>query len=160
MIISFCCFCFVSILFGGRNGKVLSLNSWFFVLVANFLVLLWALNAILFRPMLKVLKEREEAVKGSLEAAREMELRKEESLEELRKKTRAAHAEAREVFESMRAEGIERQMEILSGAGEEAMRMSEKAGMETRAESKRAIASIRGEVERFSDDIMRKLIEA
>ena len=51
---------------------------WLLVLTANFLGLVYILNIILFRPMLKVYLERESLTKGSLDAAKEMNSRKEE----------------------------------------------------------------------------------
>ena len=45
---------------------------WLLILTANFLGLVYILNIILFRPMLKVYLERESLTKGSLDAAKEI----------------------------------------------------------------------------------------
>ena len=42
---------------------MLELNKWIFVLALNFLILLLILNVILFKPLLKIFKEREDTVK-------------------------------------------------------------------------------------------------
>ena len=44
--------------------------KWLLVLLVNFLVLVYILNILLFRPLLALFKERESSVRGSLDAAR------------------------------------------------------------------------------------------
>ena len=55
---------------------MLGLNKWFFVLLLNFLALLYVLNIILFKPLLKLFSHRENSIKDSLNAARDMDKKK------------------------------------------------------------------------------------
>jgi F-type H+-transporting ATPase subunit b len=137
---------------------VLELNYWFFVLVANFLVLTYILNRILFAPLLKLFREREEAISGRLMAARGMTEDREARLEELKREMAAASARARDAFDALKQEGLERQRELLKKTGDEASALVEKAREEIRAESDRARQSLRKDVETFSEDIVSKLI--
>lgn len=139
---------------------MLELNYWFFVLAANFLALLFVLNRILFRPLLKIFEERREAITGSLEKAKELGLRREETLEALKKDFAAASAQAREAFNSLRAEGLADQKRMLEAASEEASRILESARGELRAEAEKARASLRADVEKFSEEIVSKLVAA
>jgi len=59
---------------------MLELNKWFFVLLLNFLVLIYVLNIILFKPLVKLFTDRENTIKGALDAAREMSQKKEDSM--------------------------------------------------------------------------------
>ncbi len=49
---------------------MLDINKWFFVQLANFLLLLIILNIILFKPFLRLFKEREDNTKGALDSAK------------------------------------------------------------------------------------------
>lgn len=137
---------------------MLQLNFWFFVLLANFLILLYVLNLILYRPLLRVFDEREQSVKGSLAAAKEMEAQKEKALEQMRKELAEAAGKAKEHFEALRAEGQGRQHDALAAAAQEAAGIAEKARQELRAEADKARSALRADVERFSEDIVRKLV--
>lgn len=138
---------------------MLELNSWFFVLVLNFLVLLFVLDRILFKPMLKVFKERREATEGALEAAREMEAQKDEALDIMKSELAGAAARARETFDALRAEGMEAQREAVEAAQQEAARAVQAARETLGAEAARAKKSLGADAERFARDIAKKLIK-
>lgn len=134
--------------------------KWFILLTVNFLVLIYILNIILYRPILKIFSERENTVKGSLDAAKEMDLRKEEGLERMNKELAASRAKAKETFESLRAEGLEMQRTFLSEAEGNSAAMIEKAREELKGEVTRARQALRADVEKFSEEIVRKLVGA
>jgi len=134
--------------------------TWLLVLAANFLGLVFILNIILFKPMLKIFSERQDSVKGSLEAAREMNTRKEEGIARLNSEIADARKRAKDVFEGMRSEGQNRQKELLSEAEEKAAGMLQKAREELRAEVVKARHALKADVEKFSDEIVRKLVQA
>jgi F-type H+-transporting ATPase subunit b len=128
----------------------------FSILLVDFLVLVWLLNLILFRPMLKVFAERDENIRK----ARQMSEKRDAALAEMKKEMEAARQKAKKEFERLRAEGLERQKLALAGAHEEAMKLSEKLGAQLRAEAERARQALRSEVEKFSDVILEKLVKA
>ncbi|MBI4824085.1 MAG: ATP synthase F0 subunit B [Nitrospirae bacterium] len=138
---------------------MLELNYWFFVLLVNFLVLLFILNIILFKPLLKVFKEREDTVKGSLDSARQMTVKKETAIEDMKRDFASAGLKARAIFEELRAQGLERQKEAVLKAGQEGAGLTEEARQTLRQEAEKARKALRADVERFSDEIVRKLVK-
>ena len=134
--------------------------KWLLVLMANFLGLIYILNLILFRPMLKVFGERESLTKGSLDAAKEMNSRKEEGLERMNKEISDARSKAKEAFEGLRNTGLETQKNFLSEAEASAAGMLQKAREELRSEGEKARQSLKADIEKFSDEIVRKLVNA
>lgn len=138
---------------------MLEINKWFFVLAANFFVLLFILNFILFRPLLKIFKEREDKVKGSLDAAKEINNRREESIARLNRELAEARNKAKEIFETLKTEGLQKQKEFLSGAEAEASEILDKAGADIKAEVEKARKTLRAEIDKFSDEIVRKLVK-
>ena len=133
---------------------------WLLVLTANFLGLVYILNIILFRPLLKVFQERENTIKGSIDAAKEMNSRKEEGIERMNNEISAARGKAKEVFEGNRNAGLEVQKKLLSEAETTAAGMLQKAREELRSEGEKARKSLKADIEKFSDEIVRKLVNA
>jgi F-type H+-transporting ATPase subunit b len=139
---------------------MLQFTKWFFVLLANFLFLLWVLNKILFKPILNTFKERQDNINGSLGKAKELTARKDEALDSYKKEIERARALARDTYEALRNEGLDGQKDILAKSSEEAMELSGKIREEMKAETERARASLKAEVEKFSDAILEKLVRA
>ncbi len=139
---------------------MLEFNKWFFYLLINFLVLIYVLNIILFKPFVKLFGERENSIKGSMDAAAEMKKKKDDAIAAMNHELRTAVAKSNEIFEAKRKEGLGRQKEILEGANKQALELIGKAKEELRAESDKARQRLRTDVERFSDEIVKKLVGA
>jgi len=114
--------------------------------VVNFLLLLYLLNRFLFKPVLKLLDERESRIRKGLEdaeaAARDRELAKAEreaALDEARKEAQAMVARANKIAEDSRAE-------ILADAKEQADKVAARAREEITAEKEKAMAELRSTV--------------
>lgn len=139
---------------------MLELNKWFFVLSANFLILLWVLNKLLFQPLLHMLQERTDTINNSLAAAKEMTQKKDAEARELNKELAEARGKAKDIFESLRLEAINKQKDVFSKAEGDASEILKKARQELKAEAEKARQSLRSDIDRFSDDIVRKLLRA
>lgn len=133
---------------------------WFLVLLVNFLVLTYVLNILLFRPLLKIFKERDDLVSGSLDAAKEMNEKKDEAVVRMNRELADARSRAKEAFEQMRNEGLMKQKSDLSSAEAEASGLLQKARQELKAEAEKARQTLKADVEKFSDEIVRKLVKA
>ena len=138
---------------------MLDFNISFLVMAINFFVLLLVMNSILFKPLLRIFKERESTVKGDLNAAKEMNNRREESIAGLNRELAETRSKAKETFETLRAEGLQRQKEVLTSAEAEASAILDKARSDIRAEVERARQTLRTEIDKFSDEIVRKLVK-
>jgi len=134
--------------------------KWLLVLAANFIVLMFVLNIILYKPLLKIFKDREASTKGFLDAARDMSANKDAGIEKMNKEIAEARKKAKGVFENMRNEGLSTQKQALSDAEAAAAGLLQKAREELKAEVAKATRALRGDVEKFSDEIVRKLVKA
>ncbi len=133
---------------------------WLIACAINFLLLLFILNLILFKPLLKLFKEREDMVKGSLGAAKGMGAKREEGITRLNRELAEARSRAKDTFEALKAEGLNKNKEVLGAAEAEVSAMLDKARVEVKAEAEKARKVLRAEVEKFSDEIVRKLVSA
>ena len=132
----------------------------FLALLINFLVLVYVLNIILFKPLLRLFAERENTIKGSLDAATELNKKKDDAVASMNQELKAAVGKSNEIFETMRKEGQERQKEILEGANKQALELIGTAKAELRTESDKTRQKLRADVEKFSDEIVKKLVGA
>jgi F-type H+-transporting ATPase subunit b len=114
--------------------------------VVNFLLLLYLVNRFLFKPVLKLLDERESRIRKGLEdaeaAARDRELaraEREAALDEARKEAQAMVARANKIAEDSRAE-------ILAEAKAQADKVTARAREEITAEKDKAMAELRATV--------------
>ncbi len=139
---------------------MLDINGWFFVQLANFAILYFALNAILFKPILKKFKEREEMTEGALEKARKMGESKDGIIAQVDAKLVEARKTAREAFESLSNEGLDSQKQALGSAQNEAVEINRKAKDDLDKAVEKARASLKTDIETFSKQIVEKLVGA
>ncbi|HMK50215.1 MAG TPA: ATP synthase F0 subunit B [Thermodesulfovibrionales bacterium] len=132
---------------------------WLLVLAVNFLVLMLVLNAILFKPLMQIFKQREDTVKGDLDGARDMATKREDSIAKLNRELADSRTKAKDVFETIRGEGVLKQKEAVSAAEAEAVSMIEKARAEIKADAEKARAGLKADIDKFSDEIVRKLVK-
>ncbi|MBI5847128.1 MAG: hypothetical protein HZB31_04140 [Nitrospirae bacterium] len=134
--------------------------KWLIVLLVNFLVLVAILNFLLFKPLLALFKERESSVKGSLDAARELDRKKEEGIEKMNKELSEARRNAKDAFETLRDEGLKSQKALLAEAEAQAAGLLQKARGELKTEAEKAKTALKADAEKFSEEIVRKLVKA
>ncbi len=131
----------------------------FFILVANFLILLAALNWLLFKPLAKIFKEREAATKGALEEAKALTAKKDNAITAMNAELMEARAKAKSSQNAIRDEGLTSQKETLSKSESEAGQLIEKARKELQAEAEKARVALKADIETFSEEIVRKLVK-
>ena len=131
----------------------------FLILVANFLILLVALNYLLFKPLAKIFKERDAATKGALEEAKALTAKKDNSVTAMNAELMEARTKAKSSQNALREQGLATQKEAMSKSEAEAMQLIDKARKELQAESEKVRAALKADVETFSEEIVRKLVK-
>ncbi len=139
---------------------MLEVNGWFFVQLANFLILLFLLNTILFKPLLKLFKERDDNTKGALDSAAAMDRDKDDVLAQIEEKLSGARTEARSIFENLSNEGLEVQKSSVQSAQNESIEINKKARAELEAATDKARNALKSDIEAFSKQIVDKLVGA
>ena len=137
---------------------MLELNKWFFVQLANFLLLLVVLNIILFKPMLRLFNEREKNTTGFLNDAKVMDKEKDEAFSEIDAKLADARDKAKAIFEEFSAAGIETQKLAVDSAKNEALEINKKSKQEIETATDKARAALKADIENFSKKIVEKLV--
>jgi F-type H+-transporting ATPase subunit b len=142
------------------NNPLVQLDPGLFVwTIVTFLLLLTVLSKFAWKPLLKMLKEREEFIRSSLEDAEkaQRELAKLNAKgEEIINKARA---EAQTILSEGKAASAKLKDEILNDAKEKAKSIAADATKQIQVEKEKAIAEIKSEVVNLSLSVAEKLIK-
>jgi F-type H+-transporting ATPase subunit b len=139
---------------------MLDINAWFFAQLANFFILFMLLYFILFKPYISLFKERDNNTKGALEKAGAMDKEKDEVLVQIDAKLSDARGKARTIFEDLSKEGLDVQKNQLDSAQNEAVEINRKAKADLEAATEKATTSLKSDIEKFSRQIVDKLVGA
>jgi F-type H+-transporting ATPase subunit b len=128
------------------------------VALTSFLVLFAILSKFAFPPVTKMLDERAEKIRESLEKAEETRIEAERLLEEYRVQMAEARAEAGKVIEQGRTVAENMKNEIVAKAREEAEAEKSKAIEAIKAEKLAAMAELQASVANLSVAVAGKII--
>ena len=137
---------------------MLEINGWFFAQLANFLLLLVILNAILYKPILRIFEERKSSTTGFLEEAKAMDKDKDKLMAQIDAKLSDARSSAKSIFESLSEEGKAAQKKAVGSAQNESVEINKKTRADIEAATDQARASLKGDIESFSKKIVEKLV--
>jgi F-type H+-transporting ATPase subunit b len=141
------------------GGGVTVMPDWTIgIQIINFLLILWILNLILYRPIRTILRQRKEKIEG-------LELSIETYNEDAQEKDGAFALG----IKAARAKGIEEKEALLQAAAEEEKEIIEKVNAKAQAEladirgkiikeAETAKASLQEKVDEFANDICRKIL--
>lgn len=144
---------------GGEGGGLTVIPDWTFLLqMANFLILMWIMNVILFKPIRNVLIQRKNRVSGLEESIVASEKDVKDKEEAFMVGIRDARAKGMKQKELLIAEATEEEKKIISAINEKAQAdLAEVRGQITK-EAQAAKDSLMQEIEDFSEAIGQKIL--
>ncbi|MDI6901205.1 MAG: F0F1 ATP synthase subunit B [Anaerosomatales bacterium] len=128
------------------------------VSLVSFLVLLVVLGKFAFPPVMRMLDERAEKIRESLEKAEETRVEAERLLEEYKQQMAEARTEASSIIEQGRKVAENMKAEIVAQAREEADAEKRKAIEAIQSEKTAAMAELQGQVAELSVAVAGKII--
>jgi F-type H+-transporting ATPase subunit b len=137
---------------------MISLNATLIVQVVNFLFLMWALNRLLFRPILRNLEEREEKIHQLTKNSENLSLQAKDVREEYEKRIEQARIRALEEKDKVRSSGTEEAERMVKRALSEAERgitETRRAIMQAAETARREFSDLSSEI---SYEIYRKIL--
>jgi len=137
---------------------MVELNGWFFIQLANFLILVYALNVLLFKPVMATFKERRRITEESVDEVNALTARKEAILAKFNEDIARANEKAADVYLKHKEEGLAVQKEFFKKAQDEAAKKLESAMSALASESARARTALRANIDKYSDEIVGRLI--
>jgi F-type H+-transporting ATPase subunit b len=126
--------------------------------LVNFIVLLIALNFILFKPIRQIMQEREQGISSAFGDTKAAQERMQNILERYNASLAEAKQRAVTTYNAIYQQGLDAQRDMISAERAKAGEMLDKARGEITAASAAARADLRKEAERLSQDITSKLL--
>jgi len=143
---------------GHESGGLISLDKSLIVQVINFLILLFILKRLLYKPFLAKMEERTQAIQKSLDEAQAARAQAARQQEENETRLRAAHAEAAAIRAQAMKEASEEQKRLVEAARAESQRLVEGAKAQMDADVRRAREELRREVADLATAVAEKLV--
>ena len=141
------------------NNPLVQLDPGLFVwTILTFLLLLTVLAKFAWKPLLKLLKDREDLIRSSLEDAEKAQTELARLNAEGEKIINKARSEAQKILSQGKASAVKMKEEILIDSKEKAKTITDNAENQIRIEKDKAIAEIKGEVVNLSISMAEKLI--
>ncbi|MEW6661871.1 MAG: F0F1 ATP synthase subunit B [Bacillota bacterium] len=140
--------------------EALHLDPWTFLFqIINLLIVMGVLYILLWKPVGKLLEEREHRIESQLKDAAQAKEQSEQLLREYEAKMAGVKHEAHEVIAKATKLGEEMREDLVAKAREEAERALSKAKAEIQAEKAKALAAIREEASTLAVLAAAKVLE-
>jgi F-type H+-transporting ATPase subunit b len=144
---------------GGHEGGLINLDKSLLIQVVNFLVLLFILWKLLYKPLVAKMEERTQAIKKSLEEAQAARVDAERQRQEHAAQIQAALGEAQAIRSTALKEAAEEQRRLVEAARAEAGRLVQTAKTEMEQDIRRARQQLQQEVGDLAVQIAERLIK-
>lgn len=141
------------------NVALISINETLIAQLASFLIFLYIINRIMFKPLLSVLNEREDHIDKMYREITEAEEELDKVKRMLSKNEKAVKKEAFSIRQKLESDGQTRADQILQEALNQIEVMRESGRAEVRAQLEEAKKSIQKESEILVHQIMEKVLE-
>ncbi len=126
--------------------------------IAIFLIFMWALNRLLFRPAVRVLEERDRQIAGGRREAADLDARISEVMSTYERGIREARAEGEKARAGLAQEGAAEEARIAAAGRAHAAEATEKIRREISRETKEARSELEGRVREFADLIAERAL--
>lgn len=141
------------------NVALISINETLIAQLASFLIFLYIINRIMFKPLLSVLSEREDHIDKMYREIAEAEEELDKVKRMLSKNEKAVKKEAFSIRQKLESDGQTRADQILQEALNQIEVMRESGRAEVKAQLEEAKKSIQKESEILVHQIMEKVLE-
>jgi F-type H+-transporting ATPase subunit b len=124
----------------------------------NFIVLLVALNFILYRPLLSIMRERQQTIGGAFSDAKTAQEKMNSLLEQYNASLADAKQKATSAYNALYQNGLDAQRDMLTSERAKAGELLDKARAEVASASAAAKTDLKKEAEKLAQDISAKLL--
>jgi F-type H+-transporting ATPase subunit b len=142
----------------GVAGQMVGFTSNLPIQMANMVILIWALNKLLYRPVLSFMEERNNRIQRQMAEAEADRKKAEEQVKQTGQELEKIRKESSGMLRQARQDAEEERRRLIQEAEKERSTILEKAQREIDLQVKKAKAEIRGEVARLAVQISRQVI--
>lgn len=142
-----------------EGGGLLSPDFSLLVAFVIFIAFIFVINALIFKPVLKVLDERERLTSGALAEAQKAVHSYEKQLANYEEKIRAARAESYRLLETQRSAALNERSEILAKVKSQVAEQVDKSKAEIRSATGEARGRLEADARAMAESISRNLLK-
>ena len=142
----------------GGGGGLINIDKSLIVQAINFLILLFVLHRLLYKPLLAKMEERSSAIKQSLEEAQAARAEAARAQEDNAARLRAAYVEAAAIREQALGDAHEEARKEIASAQAQARKLVEDTKAQLEGEVRRAREELRREVSDLAISVAEKLV--
>ena len=133
-------------------------NYTLFIQVSNFLILLFLLNIIVYRPIRGILNKRKEEISSTEDITQEWMFKADKSFEEFEKNLLETKKDGLKTKDKFKDEGMEKEREMLQETYSSVEQKIGKAREEIQERIEQARKSLQAEVQGFSHELAEKIL--
>jgi F-type H+-transporting ATPase subunit b len=148
-----------AVAFASDEGGFISLDKSLIIQAVNFIILLVLLTKLLYKPLMKKMDERTQAIQKSLDEAQAARAAAQKERDDFAAKIQAAHGEAQAIRAEALKEAGEEQRRLVDAAKAEAARLVADARQELDQDVRRARQELRQEVADLAIAVSEQLIK-
>jgi F-type H+-transporting ATPase subunit b len=141
-----------------ENASVIQLNITLFIQIINFLVLLFLLNVLLYKPILSKIREREARIRKDQEKALELEQKVLDQENRHQQELAKARQTAAQEKGALLAESKKQESEILEQARAEASRIVEQMKASIQMEAEEVRKTLKAQMTPLAQSITEKIL--
>lgn len=140
------------------SDDLLSVNKTVFIQIVLFLIAIYILNTLVFKPFMKLMDRRDKLTRGAIEEAKELEVKVRQIIEEYDIKLAEAREQAIEERNKIVHEGQTVADGILSKAREETTELLKEAKTKLEADTEEIKVKVKSDVDAIAKDIASKVL--
>ncbi len=148
----------VALAFAEGGGNIISPNGSLVFILVLFLLFVFVMNRLLFRPIGRVLDERQVLTEGATSEARAAVRRYQAKLADYESSIRQARAESYKRLEQDRAAALEERRQVIEAAKQETRGEIEGAKSEIERQAEAARAALESESKQIAETISRTVL--
>ena len=141
-----------------KEGGLFDFDATLPLMAVQFLVLVALLNVLFYKPLTRVLDERDDYIRKNLNEAKENAKKSEELAQKFEEQLKDARRESQEIIAQAQAEAQEEASKNIAQAQQEVQAQREKATAEIEAQKKEALQSLESQVDTLSHQVLEKLV--
>ncbi|MFP4134765.1 MAG: F0F1 ATP synthase subunit B' [Halothece sp.] len=141
-----------------KEGGLFDFDATLPLMAVQFLVLVALLNVLFYKPLTRVLDERDDYIRKNLNEAKENAKKSEELAQKFEEQLKDARRESQEMIAQAQTEAQEEASKNIAQAQQEVQAQREKATAEIEAQKKEALQSLESQVDTLSHQVLDKLV--
>jgi F-type H+-transporting ATPase subunit b len=138
--------------------KMISINVTFFIQMANFLILLFLMNLFLYRPIRRIVAQRNQFVAEQQQGIDQAEAEVAVAIEKFNTSINEARKKGRAQIQEIKSSAYEQEKALMQDATEKAAKQVQVTRMEIQTDIKKARKQLKGQVKTLSAELAQKIL--